>query len=164
MVALNQIVALAMACAPTVHPDTMAALVRVESGFNPYAIGVVGGRLARQPRNRAEAVATARALELAGMNFSVGLAQVNRHNLQRLGLNLDTAFEPCGNLRAGGEILSECYSRARPQTRGEQAALHAALSCYYSGNFHRGFVIDPGLRSSYVQRVIASAARIGGTP
>ncbi|MBD3991081.1 transglycosylase SLT domain-containing protein, partial [Xanthomonas citri pv. citri] len=42
---------LAQQCAPTVAPQTMAALVQVESGFNPYAIGVVDGRLARQPVN-----------------------------------------------------------------------------------------------------------------
>ncbi|KFA29347.1 lytic transglycosylase, partial [Xanthomonas vasicola pv. vasculorum NCPPB 1326] len=34
---------LAQQCAPTVAPQTMAALVQVESGFNPYAIGVGGG-------------------------------------------------------------------------------------------------------------------------
>ena len=51
-------------------------VVRVESGFHPYAIGVVGGRLARQPRNLPEAVATARMLEQQGYNFSLGLAQV----------------------------------------------------------------------------------------
>ncbi|EGC99197.1 lytic transglycosylase catalytic, partial [Burkholderia sp. TJI49] len=40
---------LARACAPNVDPETLAALVRTESGFNPYAIGVVGGHLTRQP-------------------------------------------------------------------------------------------------------------------
>ena len=42
--------ALALACAPQVHADTARALVSVESGFNPWAIGVVGGALVRQPR------------------------------------------------------------------------------------------------------------------
>ena len=51
--------ALALACAPQVHADTARALVSVESAFNPWAIGVVGGALVRQPRDRAEALATA---------------------------------------------------------------------------------------------------------
>src|SRR3989339_1535530 len=59
----------------------MQRVVAVESSYNPFAIGVVGGRLARQPRSLDEAVATARMLEAKGRNFSVGLAQVNRHNL-----------------------------------------------------------------------------------
>ena len=69
---------MAAACAPLVHPATAQALVvEVESGFNPHAIGVVGGALERQPRSRAEALATARRLQRSGWNFSVGLAQIN---------------------------------------------------------------------------------------
>ena len=64
-------VALAQHCAPTVHPLTMAAVVRVESGFNPLAIGVVGGRLVRQPVSKDEAVATAKALAGAGYNHPI---------------------------------------------------------------------------------------------
>ena len=69
--------ALALACAPQVHADTARALVSVESAFNPWAIGVVGGALVRQPRHRVEALATAKALRDAGWNFSVGLGQIN---------------------------------------------------------------------------------------
>ena len=58
--------ALALACAPQVHADTARALVSVESALNPWAIGVVGGALVRQPRHRAEALATAKALRDAG--------------------------------------------------------------------------------------------------
>ena len=50
----------------------MRHIVSVESGANPYAIGVVGGRLARQPKTLEEAVATARMLEAKGYNFSLG--------------------------------------------------------------------------------------------
>jgi type IV secretion system protein VirB1 len=49
--------ALALACAPQVHLTTAHALVAVESAFNPWAIGVVGGSLQRQPRHRTEALA-----------------------------------------------------------------------------------------------------------
>ncbi|MFP3835842.1 lytic transglycosylase domain-containing protein, partial [Chryseobacterium sp. SIMBA_028] len=85
-------------CAPQIAPATMAAIVRTESGFNPYAIGVVRGRLRRQPSNMAEAVATVRALEAGGWNFSVGLAQVNRANWLAYGLSAENALEPCRNL------------------------------------------------------------------
>ena len=83
--------ALVVACAPLVHPDTARALVSVESGFNPHAIGVVDGVLDRQPRNAREALATARSLQAHGWNFSVGLAQINVRNLKWLGLSLPTA-------------------------------------------------------------------------
>jgi type IV secretion system protein VirB1 len=143
-------------CAPQVSPVTMAAIVRTESGFNPYAIGVVHGRLVRQPANHAEAVATVRALAAAGWNFSVGLAQVNRANWAAYGLNEQSAFDPCRNLAAGAAVLEGCFTAARTlQTDGQrdpQAALHAGLSCYASGNFLTGY------RTGYVQRVVDNAS------
>lgn len=152
------LLALLASCAPLVAPATARALIQVESAANPWAIGVVGGVLLRQPRHRAEAVATAQALQAQGWNFSVGLAQINRHNFERLGLDLQTAFEPCANLQAMQTVLGECFQRAlgRPQPApaqhaSEQAALRRALSCYYSGNFSTGF------RHGYVAKVLAAA-------
>ncbi|WP_320201762.1 lytic transglycosylase domain-containing protein (plasmid) [Agrobacterium sp. rho-13.3] len=152
--------ALAAECAPAVAPQTMAAIVQTESTFNPYAIGVVGGRLQRQPRSLQEAVEAATALEAGGWNFSVGLAQVNRHNFKKYGLlTYAQAFEPCANLRAGSLILAECYTRAfkKMRDRGPQTVLQASFSCYYSGNFTRGFKPDRRGDPSYVQKVLAQA-------
>ncbi len=147
---------LALACAPQVHSDTARALVQVESDFNPWAIGVVGGALERQPRTQAEALATARSLQAAGWNFSVGLGQINVGNFRRLGLTIETAFEPCANLAAMQTVLTDCFVRAQavsPDTRSDQPALRHALSCYYSGN------LSTGLQLGYVRRVaIASSA------
>jgi type IV secretion system protein VirB1 len=145
--------ALALACAPQVHADTARALVSVESAFNPWAIGVVGGALVRQPRHRAEALATAKALQAAGWNFSIGLGQINVGNFDRLGLTIESAFEPCGNLAAMQTVLAECFDRAsRSAVKAvDQAALRQALSCYYSGNFATGF------RHGYVRKVVAAA-------
>jgi len=127
-----------------VPADVMHHVVRVESSFNPYAIGVVGGRLARQPANLSEALATARMLESRGYNFSVGLAQVNRYNLAKYGLaSYERAFQACPNLQAGARILAECHGRSG-RDWGK------SFSCYYSGNFTTGF------RHGYVQKVYAS--------
>lgn len=149
------LLALLLSCAPQVSPATAKALIAVESGLNPHAIGVVGGVLERQPRNRRQAVATAVALQAGGWNFSLGLAQINLHNLARLGLDLDTAFEPCANLAAMQKVLTECFERSsRGSARSEvsdQQALRQALSCYYSGNLVTGF------RHGYVRRVALQA-------
>ncbi|NCT70748.1 MAG: transglycosylase SLT domain-containing protein [Xanthomonadaceae bacterium] len=134
-----------------VPPTVMEHVVKVESSFNPYAIGVVGGRLARQPRNLAEALSTARMLEDRGYNFSLGLAQVNRHNLAKQGLHsYEKAFDVCPNLQAGSRILAECYSRSGSDWG-------KAFSCYYSGNFTTGY------RHGYVQKVFASWQRQVGS-
>lgn len=128
----------------SVPNEVMHHVVQVESAFNPYAIGVVGGRLVRQPRNLPEALATVRMLEGRGFNFSLGLAQVNRYNLAKYGIeSYEKAFEPCTNLTAGSKILAECYHRAS----GDWGK---SFSCYYSGNFSTGF------RHGYVQKIYAS--------
>lgn len=141
---------LVLICAPQVHVDTARALVATESSFNPWAIGVVGGALERQPRSRAEAVATAKALQAASWNFSVGLGQINAGNFERLGLTLESAFDVCRNLKAMQTILAECFDRAA-QRAPPQTALRKALSCYYSGNFLTGF------HHGYVIKVVNSA-------
>lgn len=144
-----ELVALLSTCAPLVAPSTALAVIRVESSGNPHAIGVVGGRLERQPRTLAEAVATTKSLERLGMNYSVGLGQINRTNFARLGLTPESAFEPCSNLRAMQSILRDCFERAAPAAP-QQLALRQAFSCYYSGNYTTGF------REGYVDRVLAA--------
>lgn len=135
------------ACTDLAAPrEIMEHVVSVESAFNPYAIGVVGGRLLRQPRSLGEALATVRMLEDKGLDFSVGLAQVNRRNLAAQGLSdYARAFQACPNLQAGARILADCHRRAG----GDWPK---AFSCYYSGNFVTGF------RHGYVQKLMDAIA------
>lgn len=143
------------ACAPLVEPTLLRQIVRVESGGNPYAIGVVGGRLARQPANLQEAVATARSLERNGWNYSIGAGQINRVHFARFGWSDPRAgFDSCANLAASQQVLRECYARALkrgfppPGSGTTYSATHAALSCYYSGDLTRG------ARLGYVDKVL----------
>jgi type IV secretion system protein VirB1 len=154
---LTTFIALATLCAPLVHPGTAQALVATESTFNPHAIGVVAGSLHRQPRSVEEAIATAKALSAQGRNFSVGLAQINVHNLDRLGLSIADGFDGCKNLQAMQTVLRECFERASAND-GSQASLRRALSCYYSGNFTTGF------RHGYVSRVVSNAQKTARAP
>jgi type IV secretion system protein VirB1 len=149
--------ALALACAPQVHPDTARAIVAVESGFNRYAIGVVGGQLQRQPRTRAEALATIDALRAGGWNYSVGLGQINVGNFARLGLTPGSALDPCTSLTAMQSVLGECYARAA-SNHAAQHALRFALSCYYCGNF------TTGLRHGYVRKVVKASTAASALP
>lgn len=145
-----------LACQDMAVPmDVMQHVINVESSRNPYAIGVVGGALARQPKQLDEALATVRMLEEKGYNFSVGLAQVNRYNLPKYGLDsYEKAFRQCDNLVAGSQILAECYKRSG----GDWGK---SFSCYYSGNFVTGF------RHGYVQKIydsIERGQRVAGNP
>lgn len=144
--------ALALQCGPEVATEVIQRIVTVESSFNPYAIGVVGGRLERQPKTKEEAVVTAEYLASHGWNFSMGLAQINRFNLQKYGLDYHSVFDVCSNLRAAASIYDECYNRALSNSDFSSARLKA-FSCYYSGNFSRGFIADGAANTSYVDRI-----------
>jgi type IV secretion system protein VirB1 len=141
-------------CAPHVAVATLRAIAEVESGFNPYAIGVVGGALTRQPRNLLEAISTVRQLQVLNIRFSAGITQIYVENWPAYRLDAETVFDPCANLRAAQGILSSCYQRAVLHASPDQVALRHAISCYYSDNFVTGF------RDGYVRKVVFAATRL----
>lgn len=173
-------------CTQALQAPLMQQIIRVESSGNPFAIGVVGNQLVRQPRNLPEAVATAKELEKQGFNFSIGTGQVNKVHFNRLGWAADISrgFDVCANVLAAAEIYNDCHSRAVKagyspvassvefkanlivESKG-YSSVHAALSCYYSGDFQRGN------RLGYVSKVLQvksmpgdapkTGARVGGT-
>jgi type IV secretion system protein VirB1 len=147
------VIALAQQCAPQIHPDTMERLVRTESDFNPFAIGVVRATLHRQPQSLDEAISTTQWLEQHGYQYSVGLAQIFKGNFKKYDLTVQSAFDVCTNLRTSAAILSDCYLRSRNSQKSNntpQIALREAFSCYNSGNFSSGF------KNGYVERVITA--------
>lgn len=144
-------VSLAQECAPHVPHQMLAAIVKTESAFRPLAIGVNGGnRLARQPANKPEAVATAKWLIDRGYDIDLGLGQINLRNLAKVGLTVEDAFEPCPNIRAVAKIYGANLKWAQGAGKSGDAAVLAALSAYNTGNF------TGGLRNGYVQRVVSN--------
>ncbi len=137
-------------CAPRVAPSTMAAIVRVESGGNPLAIGDNTTMRSYYPHDRATAEVLAQQLTAAGHSVDLGIAQINNANLPRLGLNMHAIFDPCTNLRAGAQILSQDYAYAMRRYGVGQVALRHAIGMYNTGR------LDAGAR--YVERVLTAAA------
>ncbi|WP_322995177.1 transglycosylase SLT domain-containing protein [Castellaniella sp.] len=150
---LAELAALALACAPNIHPVTLEALIRHESSARTYAIGVnrKGRALPQQPHDLEAASQAAEDLIAQGIDFDAGLGQINVRNWAWLGLTSTTVFDPCLNLAAAQTVLSDCYARALKGHRDQQQALRAALSCYNTGNFRRGFA------NGYVGKVLAQA-------
>lgn len=149
-------IALIAVCAPNVAPTTIQAIIKVESNGNRLAVNVnkrngVGYPLNTKTKSIVEAVDGAKKAIAAGHTVDLGYMQVNSANLPRLGYTVEDMFDPCKNIRAGAQILSEAYAKALPVHRNEQAALRAALSAYNTGNFRRGF------ENGYVQRYVPAA-------
>ncbi|SFU33636.1 type IV secretion system protein VirB1 [Nitrosomonas eutropha] len=149
-------------CQAALRDPVMQQIYQVESGFNPFAIGVVGGRLVRQPNNLAEAVATANYLTNLDRNFSIGQGQVNKTHFVRLGWDSDikAGFDVCKNVVAAYEIFQQCQSWAIGSgfnATQEYSATNAALSCYYSGKLGAGKT-NPDV-TRYINKVISSTPR-----
>jgi type IV secretion system protein VirB1 len=154
---LFQLAPLVRACAPDIAPETMVAIVEVESGGDPLAISVVGAKLKAPPTNAVEAIEVAQQLEDLGKTFFVGIAQLPAKDLSKLGLTYEQAFDPCENLKAAAQKLTVCYQKAKKRSAfvEDQTALSDALSCFKFGNFKKGYQA-PKNTLSYVDQVRAA--------
>lgn len=129
--------ALVQQCSPHIDPIVAQAIVKTESSFRPYAIGVNSGTKVSQPQNYNQAIVSAKKLIGSGGNIDLGLAQINSKNLNWLKLPVEQAFNPCSNLRAMQTVYNHCYERAGNSGLGTR--MQRALSCYNTGNMRRGF-------------------------
>nr|WP_306509801.1 transglycosylase SLT domain-containing protein [Pseudomonas syringae] len=98
----------------------MNPIVKTESSFNPYAIGVVGKVLPRQPQSLDEAVLAVKKLVAEGADFSIGLGQINRQHFDVS--RPEPVFEPCTNLRMTAAVLGQCYAVVSAKEPNRQAA------------------------------------------
>jgi type IV secretion system protein VirB1 len=147
---------LASHCAPTVAPETVLAIIRTESRGRPFALGVNGARQPAPQSNAVDAVAVARRYIAAGYSVDLGLGQINSRNMRKLGLTWETVFDPCTNIAALGQILTQNYSAVKAG-RDPQTALRVAISLYNTGSSSRGF------RNGYVAKVVGNAGSVDGS-
>lgn len=127
-------------CALGVAPSTMAAIIKVESGGNPWAIGdnTAGGRVSPTPRNIDEAAARALELIRLGHSIDIGLAQINSNNLKAYGVSVRDVLEPCTNIYIGSRILSNFYLKSVEKYGPGEVSLFHSLSAYNTGSFYNG--------------------------
>lgn len=136
-------------CAPNVAPATMTAIVTVESGGNPLAIGDNTAGRSYYPRDRASAESLARRLLEAGHSIDAGIAQIDSLNFTGFGVTVYSIFDPCINLSIGAKILSDDYAFAARRYRDGQVALRHAIGMYNTGRLNGG--------ARYVAQVLAVA-------
>ena len=132
-----------MMCAPAVDPVTMAAVVKQESGGQPWVVNNNTTRKSTAFASKAAAVAAAVAAVGRGESVDLGLAQINSKNLPALGLTVDQVFDPCTNIAAGASLLATAYQRT--------SSLGGALSMYNTGRS------DTKMGTTYAQKVFEHA-------
>ena len=147
---------LAQNCAPQVATETIAAVVSVESGFQPFAIRINTDRpLAEQPKTRAEAIESATTLIAEGHDIDLGLGGINSGNLGRLGLSVSDTFDFCLNIKASAALL-EGYYQIALQGGATTAQAEAVMLRSYFGNGDASV----GEMVSYDKQVLAERERL----
>lgn len=121
-------------CAPQVAPETIVAIVRVESRGDPLAVHDNTTGRSYRPANTGQAQALLEALLRARHSVDAGLMQIDSSNFFRLHVTPRTVFIPCVNVAAGGAILQAAWTQAARAGMAGQAALWAAVQAYNSGN------------------------------
>ena len=149
---LAAVMALSQRCASGIALEALVPQVQVESHFSELAISINNGPLVRA-RSVPDAVDIATRYIRVGYSVDLGLAQINSHNLRRLGLTVEQAFDPCTSLRAAEVVLTENYN-AVSDGRTQTDAIEATWSLYNSGSPSRG------MRNGYVRKVWTAAATL----
>jgi type IV secretion system protein VirB1 len=149
------ILGLAMQCASNIAPQTVAAIVHTESRGHPLSLNVNGTRQPKRPTNLADAIVTAKRYIKMGYSVDLGLGQINSRNMRKLGLTWETVFDPCTNIAALGQILTQNYQSVADGLH-PQTALRLAISLYNTGSTSRGF------RNGYVAKVVGNAGVADG--
>ena len=153
--ALSAFLALAAQCTPmtpdgrlVVAPETLAAVAWTESRLGALRVGI-NEPGARAPVFSSLAAATVWVTANAHRSLDIGLAQINTRagHMQRRGLPVAAALDPCVGIRVGAEVLAGCY-RTAPAVE-EQRRIRFAAACYNTGRHNEAV--------PYVQRVQASA-------
>ncbi|WP_242734304.1 lytic transglycosylase domain-containing protein [Xanthomonas translucens] len=140
---------LIVACSIGVHPQTVQAIIKHESGGNPYAINNQARSFYPTRLEDAQRIAVEQVR--AGRSTDVGLMQVNSQHLRKFGVTPKDLLEPCTNIRIGTTILRQDYAQTWAKYRAEKPALLGALSMYNTGNESRG------LSNGYVREVSQAA-------
>jgi len=151
---------LALRCAPTVAPSTLASIAQTESAFQPYAINDNTTGTSGAPATRDSAVQIASKLLKAGHSIDVGIMQINSSNFVQFGLTLEAAFDPCQSVAAAAAILMNNYAGGETHD-GQQAALRVALSKYNTGNAQRGFANGYVHKAELAARHVVPALDVG---
>lgn len=115
-----------------VQIETLAAVVSLESKFQPFNIRINSGKpVAAQPASKAEAIEIATSLIAGLLDIQIGLGGIGVEQLQRLNLSVSDAFDPCLNLKATATLLDGYYRLAQRFGRNPEGAEEVMLQSYY---------------------------------
>ena len=131
-----------------VNHDILRAIARQESAGKENAFYINRWNQGQfKDLSLDDAVMVAERMVEEGYTVDVGLMGINSRNIERFGLSIREAFDPCTNVNLGETILYENIKHAESKGEIGDAALQSALSMYNTGSLTRGF------KNGYVGKV-----------
>lgn len=95
-------------CAPELSPATAYRIALEFSGGKPWAVSIRGGSVVAADSEE-HALALIRKLKEKGKTVSIGFFQIPEEFITQSGSDLESALEPCRNLKMGSEFLFSRY-------------------------------------------------------
>jgi hypothetical protein len=120
------------ACALTVDPKIMHALIWHQSGGEPWAFSVSGQRQPQVLRNMEDAIGAARGIQPENIAIRVGLAGVPGTPRAVTA----TTFTPCSNIASAARQIAQFAERCRTSSRSKGDPIHCAIAAYH-GSWER---------------------------
>jgi soluble lytic murein transglycosylase-like protein len=90
-------------------PVLLQAIIRIESGGNPYAVFANGKT--HYPDSREDALDIIREAHAAGKSYDVGLCQINRYWIDKYAIPVESLLDPDINRQWGAAILADEIAR-----------------------------------------------------
>jgi len=114
------------ACALTVDPKLMHALIWHQSGGEPWAFSIAGERQPQVLRSMAEAIAAARSTQPGDVAIRVGLAGLPGTPRSVTA----TMFTPCSNIAAAARQIAQFTELCRASNRSKGDPIHCAVAAF----------------------------------
>jgi conjugative transfer signal peptidase TraF len=123
---------LVTACALTIDPKIMHALIWHQSGGEPWAFSVSGQRQPQVLRNMEDAVAVARSTQPDDVVIRIGLA-----GLPGTPRSVTvTMFTPCSNIASAARQIAQFAELCRTSARSKGDPIHCAVAAWH-GSWER---------------------------
>jgi hypothetical protein len=120
------------ACALTVDPKIMHALIWHQSGGEPWAFSVSGQRQPQVLRNMEDAIGAARGIQPENIAIRVGLAGLPGTPRAVTA----TTFTPCSNIASAARQIAQFAELCRSSSRSKGDPIHCAIAAYH-GSWER---------------------------
>jgi hypothetical protein len=126
------LVTLVAACALTVDPKVMHALIWHQSGGEPWSFSVAGERQPQVYRSALEAVREAQTALTQGLPIRVGLTGLAAEST----LATEAIFMPCPNISIAARQITQLIDRCKTVPSFKADPVHCAVAAYHGSWDH----------------------------